>query len=204
MIWEKCNALIAPAVNYGFTGLSVATFPGSVTIREDIFEEYMYDILSGLVQAGFQNILIIDGHGGNAQASRNAMTRVHLETHAHFMIVEWWEIGFDITNEVYGAKAQKPGHGDLEEAALNISNDPGLVDKEIYERLGKDNIGRAGADPGFGMMPAWATQRLPEQGMGYLNFDIEKAEAYTQKKADLIADTFLEAIRRWQLMDSWK
>jgi creatinine amidohydrolase/Fe(II)-dependent formamide hydrolase-like protein len=204
MIWEKCNALIAPAVNYGFTGLSVATFPGSVTIREDIFEEYMYDILSGLVQAGFQNILIIDGHGGNAQASRNAMTRVHLETHAHFMIVEWWEIGFDITNEVYGAKAQQPGHGDLEEAALNISNDPGLVDKEIYERLGKDNIGRAGADPGFGMMPAWATQRLPEEGMGYLNFDVEKAEEYTQKKADLIADTFLEAIRRWQMMDSWK
>ena len=132
------------------------------------------------------------------------MTRVHLETHAHFMIVEWWEIGFDITNEVYGAKAQQPGHGDLEEAALNISNDPGLVDKEIYERLGKDNIGRAGADPGFGMMPAWATQRLPEEGMGYLNFDVEKAEEYTQKKADLIADTFLEAIRRWQMMDSWK
>ena len=204
LIWEKCNAFIAPPVNYGFTGLSVAKFPGSITIREEIFEELMYDILTGLVQAGFRNILIIDGHGGNAQPSRRAMTRVHLETEAHFMIVEWWEIGFNITNEVYGAKAQKPGHGDLEEAALNISYDPGLVDRELYEKLGKDNVGRAGTDAGFGMMPAWATQRYPEEGMGYLNFDVDKAKEYTRKKADLMADTFLEAIKRWEMMESWK
>ncbi len=204
LIWKKCNALIAPPVNHGFTGLSVSKFPGSITVREDVFEEYMYDVLSGLVQAGFRNILILNGHGGNSDASRKAMTRVHLETNAHFMIVEWWKIGYNITNEVYGAKAQMPGHGDLEEAALNISKDPGLVDQDIYEKLGKDNVGRAGADPGFGMMPAWATSRYPEKGMGYLNFDVDKAKEYTQKKSDLVADTFNEAVKRWEMLESWK
>jgi hypothetical protein len=77
--------------------------------------------------------------------------------------------------KINAAKAQVPGHGDLEEAALNLSNDPGLVDQELYERLGKDNIGKAGDGPGFAMMPAWAIQRLSEEGMGYLNFDLEKA-----------------------------
>jgi len=204
LIWEKCNALIAPPINHGFTGQSVARFPGSVTVREEIFEEYIYDVLSGLVDAGFRNILILNGHGGNTQPTKNAMTRVHVETGAHFMIVDWWKIGFNIATEVYGVKEQQSGHGDLEEAALNISKDPGLVDKEIYERLGKDNVGRAGAEPGYGLMPAWATTRYPEAGTGYLDFDVKKAKEYTQKKSDHIANTFLEAVKRWEMMEEWK
>ena len=31
---------------------------------------------------------------------------------------------------------------------------------------------------------------------GYLNFDVEKAKKYTWKKADYIADVFLEAVKR--------
>jgi len=54
------------------------------------------------------------------------------------------------------------------------------------------------------MMPAWATSRLPEAGVGYLDFDQAKAKAYARKKADFIAETFLEAVRRWEMMESWK
>lgn len=53
-------------------------------------------------------------------------------------------------------------------------------------------------------MPAWATSRLPETGLGYLNFDLAKAKVYARKKADFIADTFLEAVQRWEMMESWK
>ena len=106
--------------------------------------------------------------------------------------------------EVYGMKSQQSGHGDLEEAALNISKDPKLADKEMYEKLGRENVGRAGTDPGFSMMPAWATTRYPETGTGFLDFNVEKAKEYTKKKSDLIAETFLEAIRRWEMMEEWK
>lgn len=204
LIYKKCNALIAPPVNHGFTGLSVSQFPGSITVREEVFEEYMYDVLKGLVKAGFKNILILNGHGGNNAPAKNAMTRLHTETGAHFMIVDWWKIGFEIASEVWGGKAQQSGHGDLEEAALNISKDPGLADKEMYEKLGKDNVGSEGADPGYAMMPAWATTRYPEKGVGYLDFDVEKAKEYTRKKSDHIADTFLKAIKQWEMMESWK
>lgn len=53
-------------------------------------------------------------------------------------------------------------------------------------------------------MPAWATSRYPEAGVGYLNFDLRKAQEYTKKKADLIADNFLEAVKRWEMMEEWK
>ncbi len=204
MIWDKCNALVAPAINHGFTGQTISQFPGSITVRPEIFEEYIYDVLKDLVRTGFKNILIINGHGGNAEPTKKAMARLHVETGAHFMIIDWWTVAFNIVNEVYGAKAQQPGHGDMEEAALVMAYDPELVDREMYEKLGKDNVGRAGTDTGVFMIPSWATSRYPEKGLGYLNFDLSKAKEYARKKADFIAETFLEAVARWEMMEKWK
>jgi creatinine amidohydrolase len=204
MIWAKCNALVAPAVNHGVTGASISRFPGSITVRPEVFEEYIYDILKDLVRTGFRNVLILNGHGGNTDPVKKAMTRLHAETGARFMVVDWWVMAFDAVKEVYGGKAQQSGHGDLEEAALAMAYDPELVDREMYEKLGKDNVGSAGVDAGIAMIPAWATTRYPEKGVGYLDFDVEKAKAYTKKKADAVADTFLEAVRRWEMMESWK
>ena len=203
-IWDRCNALIVPPINHGFTGLSISQFPGSITVRPEIFEEYVYDVLKDLVRTGFRNILIINGHGGNTEPTKNAINRLHVETGAHFMMVDWWKVAFGVTNDVYGAKAQQPGHGDMEEAALVMAYEPEMVDREMYEKLGKDSVGAAGVEEGVVLMPAWATSRYPEKGLGYLDFDLEKAQAYTQKKADYIVSVFLEAIKRWETMEGWK
>ena len=204
LIWDKCNALVAPAINHGVTGASIARFPGSIMIRPDIFEEYIYDVLKDLVRTGFRNILIVNGHGGNTDPVKKAMTRLHLETGAHFMIIDWWTVAFNIVNEVYGTKAQQSGHGDMEEAAMVMAYNPDLIDKDMYEKLGKDNVGRAGTDAGVAMVPAWATTRYPEKGVGYLDDDVKRAKEYARKKADFMAETFLEAVKRWEMMETWK
>jgi len=202
-MWKKCNALVAPIVNYGYTGLSISRFPGSITIRKEIFTEYLYDIYSDLARTGFNYILVVNGHGGNAESAREAATRVHLETGVHIMVVEWWEVGGHISDEVYGTPPHTPGHAALEESALNLSWNKDLVDKEKYEELGKDNIARHGMS-GFGTMPAIATMSLYAKGEGYINFDLDKAEEYTQKMADFIAENFNEAVKRWSMMEKWK
>ena len=56
---------------------------------------------------------------------------------------------------------------------------------------------------GIALLPAWATSRYPEKGAGYLDFDVQKAKEYTKKKADYIADVFLEAVQRWEMMEKW-
>jgi len=204
MIWERCNALIAPSINHGFTGASISRFPGAITVRPEVLEEYIYDVLKDLVRTGFRNVLIINGHGGNTNPARNAMTRLLQETGAHFMLVDWWTVYFEAVKEAYGGKAQQPGHGDMEEAALVMAYNPELVDREMYEKLGKDNVGKTRTEAGVVLMPAWSTSMYPEQGAGYLDFDIAKAKEYATKKADYIAETFLEAVRRWEMMESWK
>lgn len=204
IIWDDVNALIAPAINHGFTGASISQFPGSITVREEIFEEYIYDILKDLVRTGFNNILIINGHGGNTEPTKRAFTGLHTETGAHFMIVDWWKIAWNLAEDVYGQKPVQSGHGDLEEAALIISKNSELIDKEMYEKLGEENVGRHGTDPGYAMMPSWATTRYPDLGSGHLDFDVNKAREYTKKKAEHIANTFNEAVQRWETMEKWK
>ncbi|HUU38673.1 MAG TPA: creatininase family protein [Candidatus Desulfaltia sp.] len=204
MIWDRCNALIAPSINHGFTGASISRFPGAITVRPEVLEEYIYDVLKDLVRTGFRNVLIINGHGGNTDPAKNAMVRLHQETGAHFMIVDWWTVYFEAVKEVYGVKAQQPGHGDMEEAALVMAYNPELVDSEIYEKLGKDSVGKTRTEAGVVLMPAWSTSMYPEKGLGYLDFDIAKAREYAAKKADYIAETFLEAVRRWEMMEDWK
>jgi creatinine amidohydrolase/Fe(II)-dependent formamide hydrolase-like protein len=204
MIWERCNALIAPPINHGFTGASISRFPGAITVRPEVLEEYIYDVLKDLVRTGFRNVLIINGHGGNTESAKNAMTRLHQETGAHFMVVDWWTVYFEAVNEAYGAKAQQPGHGDMEEAALVMAYNPELVDREMYEKLGKDSVGKTRTEAGVVLLPAWSTSMYPEKGMGYLDFDVAKAEKYASLKADYIAETFLEAVRRWEMMEGWK
>jgi creatinine amidohydrolase len=196
--------LIVPAINHGFTGRDISQFPGSITVRAKVFEEYIYDVLKDLIRTGFRNILIINGHGGNLEPAKNAISRLHTETDAHFMVVEWWKIAFHVVNEVYGKKAQQPGHGDLEEAALVMGYDPELVDREMYEKLGKDNVGSVDPEEGFFILPGWATSIYPEKGEGYLNFDVKKAKEYTKKKAEYITSIFLEAVKRWEMMEGWK
>ncbi len=203
-VWKDVNALVAPIVNHGVTGASISQFPGSIMIRPEVFQEYIYDILKDLVRTGFKNILIINGHGGNTEPMQKAISKLHIETGAHFMIISWWEAAWNLAEEVYGMKPIQSGHGDLEEAALVLSKYPELIDREMYEKLGKDNLGHAGTDKGVIMMPAWATTRLPEAGAGYLDFDQKKAKEYTVKKAKFISDTFNEAVARWELMESWK
>ncbi len=204
LIWDKCNALIAPPINHGFTGLSISQFPGSITVREDVFEEYIYDVMKHLVRSGFKNILIINGHGGNTNPTKKAMARLHVETAAHFMVVDWWKMGWELANTVYGNKVQQSGHGDLEEAALCIFKDLSLLDKKMYEKLGKDNVAHEGTEGGFSMMPAWATSRLPEKGVGYHDFDKDKARQYAEGKAKIIADTFIQAVKRWEFNEKIK
>ncbi|MGB1841465.1 MAG: creatininase family protein, partial [Longimicrobiales bacterium] len=63
----RLNALVAPTLNYGFTG-SFAAFPGNLSISEATYEAFVEEIFAGLAANGFLNIIVINGHGGGQTA----------------------------------------------------------------------------------------------------------------------------------------
>src|SRR5438874_7517834 len=71
-IAERVNAMIAPAVPYGFTGILDA-YPGSFTIPEDAYRAYVRAVLVGLARYKFRNIVLLNGHGGGQTAILSAL-----------------------------------------------------------------------------------------------------------------------------------
>src|SRR5437868_6826862 len=60
-IAARLNAMIAPAIPYGFTGILDA-YPGAFTIPEDSYRSYVRAVLMGLARNKFQNLVMLNGH----------------------------------------------------------------------------------------------------------------------------------------------
>ena len=58
---------VFPPINYGLTP-SFVDYAGTVTLRLSTLCALMCDVLDGMVRAGFRQIVIVNGHGGNAPA----------------------------------------------------------------------------------------------------------------------------------------
>jgi hypothetical protein len=59
-IAPRVNAMIAPVIPYGFTGVMDA-YPGAFTVPEDVYRAYVRAILVGLAKNKFKNIILING-----------------------------------------------------------------------------------------------------------------------------------------------
>src|SRR6266404_3387414 len=66
-IASRVNAMIAPVVPDGFTGIMDA-YPGSFTIPEDAYRAYVRAVVVGLAKNKFRNIILLNGHGGGQTA----------------------------------------------------------------------------------------------------------------------------------------
>ncbi len=127
-IAPRVNALVAPAIPYGFTGIMDA-YPGSFTVPEAAFRGYVSAVLAGLAKNKFKNIIVLNGHGGGQTAVLSALAQeVGRETGTRILVVNWWSYCSDVTLEVFG---EDGGHGAENETAYIMAIDPALFRKGI-------------------------------------------------------------------------
>ncbi|MBI4721223.1 MAG: creatininase family protein, partial [Chitinivibrionia bacterium] len=77
-IAERVNALVAPIINYGITR-SLYRYPGGSTIKPEHYALYSRDVLDSMVDSGFKNIVVINGHGGNNDVMKAVACEFHRE-----------------------------------------------------------------------------------------------------------------------------
>ena len=58
------NALVAPAIRPGLSEHHM-TFPGTITLRPEVFTGIVEDYISSYVRHGFKTIILLSSHGGN-------------------------------------------------------------------------------------------------------------------------------------------
>ncbi|MEO6565968.1 MAG: creatininase family protein [Casimicrobiaceae bacterium] len=64
---EPLQVPVYPVINYGLTP-SFVDYAGTVTLRLSTLCALMCDVLDGMVRAGFRQIVVVNGHGGNGPA----------------------------------------------------------------------------------------------------------------------------------------
>ncbi|HAF02583.1 MAG TPA: creatininase [Spartobacteria bacterium] len=192
-IAPRVNAMIAPVIPYGFTGILDA-YPGGFTVPEDVYRAYVRAVLIGLAKNKFKNIIMLNGHGGGQTAILSALAQeVGRETRTRILVVNWWSFCSDVTLEVYG---EDGGHAGENETAYMMAIDPSLVWKERY----KSDMATAIPAPNtWSAYPFPSSILLYKEGQGYPKFDLAKAKTYFAKVNDKVARLIEETIRKWDM-----
>ncbi len=189
------NALIAPHIPYGITDI-LAPYPGSLHIPEDAFRVYVRAVLVGLVNNGFRNIIILNGHGPQADVLQQLANEISLQYKVNTIEINWWILCNDITHEAFG---EDGGHATNDETAMVQAANPKLVHWDLF--TGKDMATALPSPPGgWSATPFPSTMLLYTKDQG-LPKDRSQAKAseYFGKVVGKIRALILDTMHKWEL-----
>lgn len=187
----QVNALIAPTLNYGVTG-SLDAFPGTFSIKAEIYESLIDNILTGLARCGFKNLVILNGHGGPQTAIlQRVAERVGRKERVRTLVVNWWAVTGDITLEVFG---EDGGHAGNNETAYMQRVAPEHVHADRYT---PDMATPSSSGAGWSAYPFPSSIILYQPGQGYPDFDPEKADIYYRRVNERISELIDSTIAKW-------
>ena len=88
------ETLVMPTIPYGYNEHAL-DFPGTIHVAYDHFIAYCLDVVKSVAHAGFDRIVIIDGHGSNEHLCEFIARRGTLETHALVASTMWTNLAVE-------------------------------------------------------------------------------------------------------------
>jgi creatinine amidohydrolase len=192
-IADELKAVICPPIPYGLVK-GLAGYPGSIPVSDATFTAYVTEVLTELARRGFERIIVLNGHGGNTSALKNAAYAAHDLTRKKYIVLDWWYLAEDVCREVYG---QAGGHAGCDENGYILALDPAMVKPEDYSD-----------DLVFLVSPAVAPYPYPgpvliyKDGEGAPDFDREKAVRYRRGAIDKVREYLLMVLDRWNKIEA--
>lgn len=193
-IAEDANALIAPHIPYGITDI-LAPYPGSLHIPEEPFRNYVRAVVVGLVDNGFKNIIILNGHGPQVPSVQRVAEEIALQYKVNTLVINWWILTADITKEVFG---EDGGHATNNETAMVQAINPKLVHWDWF--TGKDMATALPPGDGWAATPFPSTILLYTEGQGLpKDHSQAKAQEYYDKVVARVKSVIEDTMHKWQM-----
>jgi len=125
---KEAKVVMAPAIPYGNSRQNIG-FAGTISIRPSVFAEFVKDVCYSLYRHGFDKIVVVNGHGGNAALLTVALEEFHLDTKAVTALVKCWALA-----EIEPPPGALPfeGHAGRQETELMLALTPDDVDRAEY------------------------------------------------------------------------
>lgn len=115
--------VVAPTLAYGHSEHHLAF--AAASLRPATFLAVLNDLIRSAVISGFRRVMIVNGHGGNAELIRLAVTEASNEHDGVFAALSYWDAVTEVPGGKYGVF---PGHAGKYEASLLMNVRPDLLD----------------------------------------------------------------------------
>jgi creatinine amidohydrolase len=98
---QGLSVLVAPTLNVTLSWYHMQ-FPGSMRLSTTTFLQVFREVCDSLVHHGFENLVAVNGHGGNIAALTVAINHYFEETGRRVFLVQWWDLASDVLADVEG------------------------------------------------------------------------------------------------------
>ncbi|MFB6101408.1 MAG: creatininase family protein [Haloplanus sp.] len=129
------TAAVAPTVPVGIAE-EHRDFAGTLWVSPDTFRSYVRDVVGSLAHHGFDRVVVVNGHGGNAPALGEVTATISRHDDAYAVPFTWFD--------AVGDHGSDMGHGGPLETALLRAIRPELVREDRIDEA------REGASEGWG------------------------------------------------------
>jgi creatinine amidohydrolase len=137
------TAVLFPAMPYSACPGKTSGHEGTIAIRPEVALAYLCDVLQGIVEAGFERVLVLNGHDANMSMARAAMEWVSGRVTSSFLLVNWFQLLTPAeTAHLFGGPNGGPngghngrGHGGPYESAAVWSFAPESVNTDGVDDL---------------------------------------------------------------------
>ena len=133
---------IAPTLPYGVSE-EHRHFSGTLWLSPDTFRDAVREIVRSLAHHGWDRVVLVNGHGGNADALREVAASVTREGLARVAAFTWFD-AVDPADLGDAADSETMGHAGSVETSVLMAHAPHLVREDRLEDA------REGASDGWG------------------------------------------------------
>lgn len=123
---RRTGTLCLPVVPFGVSPHH-RQFWGTISIKPEVFKEYVRHICLSLKYYGVKKVVVVNGHGGNASALLE-MARELRELGMFVSIFQWWPASGEFLPDIFSPEER--GHAAAEETSMNLAVHPHLVNME--------------------------------------------------------------------------
>src|SRR6266852_361783 len=98
---EGVSILVAPTLNMTLSWYHMQ-FPGAIRLSTTTFFQVFREVCDSLAHHGFENLVAVNGHGGNIAALTVAVNHYFETTGRRVFLAQWWDLASDVLGEVEG------------------------------------------------------------------------------------------------------
>lgn len=162
LVAQRTGAVVAPTLPYGYATTWMG-FAGTVTLQASTFETVVYEIVASLLQDGFGQVIVLNGHRPNGTlidvAARRVIDELPPEREAQVTAVSYWEPGAAKVHALRRSQIGGMGHACEFETSVQLATRPQLVHMDRLDGVhtplvGWDLVGPGAPARTYGRWPA--------------------------------------------------